>query len=239
MNWFDKILANVKWILILIVVLLIIQFLTPLTTSIANLLDRLAPPPTAEVLSTRAIINSLKGIGKLVTVTSDPHFREVEVSVKRGIWIFENAGSYSASHEVEGIIEAGIDFTEIRGDSLICGDTCILNLPAPSITNCTITRLRQNDQSRVIGGRDWELLEELGRHEAIHLFIEDVKEIGIIEKVKEETEVLLGEFVSNLLDKPVDVAFEDSGEETKLDDTCDPDPPFGWSKEDGEWSRDE
>lgn len=226
-----------KYGVILLIVYIVINFFTPMTTSLSNLMNRLAPPATADVVSSQAILSSLRGIGRLVTVTSDPHSRNVHVGVKQGIWIFDGIGSYGADHLAEGIIEAGIDFTKIRSDSLRCEDTCTLIVPHPTITNCTIVRLRQTEQSNAIGRRDWELLEELGRYEAIKLFIDDVKELGILDNAKEETELILGEFVSGLTGKPVHIEFDDEPDELEYGDTCHPDPPFGWSKEGGQWSR--
>lgn len=225
---------NIKYAIFLLIVFLIINFLTPITASVTNLLDRLAPSATAEVLSSQAIISSLRGIGRLVTVTSDPHVRRVHIGVKQGYF---GLTSYGANHEAEGIIEAGIDFTRIRSDSLRCEDTCALIVPHPTITNCTITRLRQSEQSNAIGRRDWELLEELGRYEATKLFIDDVKELGILDKAKEETEIVLGEFVSGITGKPVYVQFENEPDTFVTGSTCQPDPPFGWTKVDDEWSR--
>ncbi|MCY4062651.1 MAG: DUF4230 domain-containing protein [Chloroflexi bacterium] len=234
-NNIQHLLKIIKYGLVLAIVILIINFFTPIGNSVIGLLDRLAPPPVAEVLSSHTIINSLRGIGKLVTVTSDPHYREISVAVKSG---FLDSGYYAANHEVEGIIEAGIDFTKVKVDSLQCDDKCTLVVPAPVLTNCIIVRIRQTEQSLAIGARDWELLEELGRHEAIRLFVEDVTEIGIFDKAKEETELALGDFVSNLTGKAVDIVFEDQSEEIELDGTCDLDPPFSWTKDsEGEWSR--
>ena len=224
-----------KYALILFIVTAVINFLTPMTTSIASLLNRLAPPPTAEIISTRAVISSLRGIGKLVTITSDPHHREIQVSISDGIL---NMGAYSANHEVEGIIEAGIDFTRIRTNSLQCAESCTLVLPQPSITNCSILRFRQKDQSLAILGRDWELLEELGRYDAVKLFVGDVMEIGILDKAREEAELIIGEFVASLLEKSVRVVFEAESEDPGFGETCQMEPPIGWEKnEDGDWSR--
>lgn len=229
---------NVKSIVTLITVAIIINFLTPISTSISNLLDRLAPSATVDVVSEQAIISSLRGIGKLVTVTSDPHARKVFVSISEGIF---DSGYYSANHEVAGIVEAGVDFTKVKSSSLrydTANDAYILIIPAPELTNCIIVKLKQTEHSLHLGLRDWELLEELARHEAIGLFMSDVKEIGILDKAEEETELLLGEFVRNLIDKPVDVIFEEQKSETDLPDTCAPKLPFGWEKdESGAWRR--
>lgn len=239
----DKLKAAIdlgKYGVILLIVYIVINFITPMATSLSNLMDRLAASPaTAEIMSSQAIISSLRGIGRLVTVTSNPHSRKVYVGIKQGIWIFDGLGSYGADHQAEGIIEAGIDFTRIRSDSLRCEDTCTLIVPHPTITNCTIVRLRQTDQSNVIGGRDWELLEELGRYEAIQQFIDDVTELGILEKAKEETDLVLGEFVSALTGKSVRIQFDEAPAKSVTGSTCYPEPPSGWVKNDGEWSRDD
>ena len=226
---------NLKYFILLLIVFLIISFLTPVTKSVTNFLDRLAPPATAEIISSQAIISSLQGIGRLVTVTSDPHFREIHIGVRSGLW---GIGSYGADHEAEGIIEAGIDFTRIRSDGLKCEDACILILPHPTITNCTITRLTQTEQSRQIGGRDWELLEEIGRYEAIRLFIDDVKELGVINKAREQTEIVIGNFVSGITGLPVLIQYENEPDTLVTGATCKPDRPLGWVKgDDGRWRR--
>lgn len=227
-----------KYGVILLIVYILINFFTPMTTSLSNLMDRLAPPPSVDVMSSRVIINSLRDIGKLVTVTSEPHVRKIRIELNQGLF---GLTSYGADHIAEGIIEAGIDFTKVRGDSLRCEESCSLLVPQPSITNCIIVRLRQTDQSFAIGGRDWELLEELGRYEAIKLFMEDVEGLGILEEAREGTEVLLGEFVSTLVEKPVDIVFEENDDSVELPETCKPDLPFGYVRDDdtGEWSRNE
>lgn len=236
MDIIKLIFQNLKYFILLLIVFLIINFLTPVTNSMTNLLDRLAPPSTVEIISSQAIISSLRGIGRLVTVTSEPHYREVHIGLRGGVF---GLGSYGADHEAEGIIEAGIDFTRIRSDSLSCEDTCILIIPHPTITNCTITRLKQTEQSFAVGGRDWELLEELGRYEAIRLFIDDVKELGIIDRAKEETEIVIGEFVRGVTGLPVLVQYENEPDTLVTGATCFPDRTLGWVKEDGEWRRTE
>ena len=81
------------------------------------------------------------------------------------------------------------------------------------------------------------MLEELGRYEAIQLFIDDVQELEILDKAKEESEIILGEFVSGITGKLVDVDFDPEPDAMVTGDTCKPERPFGWSKVDGEWSR--
>ena len=231
------ILTILKYGVILAIVYIVVNFLTPMTTSLASLMDRLSPEPTVEVIGSQRVISSLRGIGRLVTVTSEPHTRQVHIGISQGIF---GLTSYGANHTARGIIEAGIDFKRIRNDALRCEETCALTVPAPRITSCNIVELSQSEKSLTIGGRDWELLRKIGQHEAIQGFIDDVTErLNILDKAKEETELALGEFVSALIEKPVHVVFDESLSAAALPDTCVPDPPAGWRKdpESGVWSR--
>ena len=230
---------GLKYVVILIIVCQVINFLTPLSDSITNLIDRFSPPASVDVVSNRVIISSLKGIGQLITVTSDePQFGEVLITIKEG---FLDSGYYAANHAVEGFVEAGIDFSKIQQNDLShnsANDSYTLIVPAPYFTNCIIVKLRQKDQSLGIA-KDWELLEELAQYEAIGLFMEKVEEENkALEKAKDQTENLLGDFIGNLTGKPVDIVFEDPSEEPELGQTCRPEPPFGWEKDaNDEWGR--
>lgn len=235
MDGITAILSNIKYILLLIIVLLIINFLNPVAASFTRLIDRLAPAPTVEVLSGQTIMSSLRGIGDLITVTSEDHRTIFRVAISQGIL---NSGAYSADHEAHGVIEAGIDFTRLRSDGLVCGETCVMTVPHPTITRCIITRLRQSDQSLAIGPRDWETLEEIGQFVAIESFIDKVRELRIIEQSKEQTEVLLGELVAGLVGKPVSVVFADHPARLVTGDTCQPTFPDRYLRdEEGDWRR--
>ena len=237
MDKIGTIITIAKYIVILAIVYILVDFLTPMTTSLTKLMDRMAAQPTAEVLSSPRVISSLRGIGRLVTVTSEPHVREVHIGIRQGIF---GLTSYGADHTAQGIIEAGIDFMNIKNDALRCEETCTLILPPPHITSCNIVWLSQSDQSFAIGRRDWELLRQIGQHEALQGFIEDVTErLDILEKSKKETELALGSFVSSLIEKPVHVVFDEDPRQMELPDTCMPDPPAGWRKDpdSGDWSR--
>ena len=217
-----------KYSVTLVIGCLIIYSLNPIVTPLANFLNYMASPPTANVVTSRTVINSIKRIGKLITVTSEVHKESVYVSINQG---FLNSESYSADHEAIGVIEAGIDFTKVKGDSFYCDDSsCTLILPAPGITHCQIVRFKQMDYSITILQADWQLVEELGRYESVEFFVKDVLEAGILDEAEEETELLLGEFVSDLTGKPVDIIFEEQNDKADLADTCEPEPPFGWKK---------
>lgn len=230
----------IKYIVLLFIVWLVISFLQPMADSFSRLLDRLSPEPTVEIISGQTIMSSLRGIGDLITVTSDDHTTEFHVGIREGIlgW-----GSYGADHTAHGIIEASIDFTQLRSSGLVCGDICVMTVPHPTITRCIVTRLRQSEQSLALGWRDWETLEEFAHYQAIEEFINKVQEPEspnrpILDLAKEQTELLLGELVAGLMQKPVDVVFADAPVQLVTGATCQPSFPEEYQRdENGEWRK--
>lgn len=75
------IVQNFKWVIILIIIFTILK---PISTSFISLLDRLAPAPRAGIFSSQTIINSIKEMGELVTISA-----KVE---KQDVFIDENGG---------------------------------------------------------------------------------------------------------------------------------------------------
>ncbi len=234
------ILSSIKYILLLVIVLLIINFLNPLVDSFTRLVDRLSPEPTVEVISGQTIMSSLRGIADLITVTSDDHSTKIHVVINEGIL---GSFSYSADHTVHGIIEAGIDFRQLRPSGLVCGDICEMTLPHPTITRCIITGLRQSGQSLAIGWRDWETLEEIAHYQAIEEFVKKVldpepPDRPILDLAKEQIEVLLGELVAGLIGKPVDVVFDNEPANLVTGVTCQPSFPEDFQRgNEGDWHR--
>ena len=228
----------IKYIMLLIIVWLVISFLRPMADSFSRLLDRLSPEPTVEIISGQTIMSSLRGIGDLITVTSDDHTTKFRVVINEGII---NWGYYSAEHTVHGIIEAGIDFRQLRPSGLVCGDICEMTMPHPTITRCIITGLRQSGQSLAIGSRDWETLEEIAHYQAIEEFVKKVldpepPDRPILDLAKEQTEVLLGELVAGLIGKPVDVVFDKEPANLVTGVTCQPSSFNEYEQDEkGEW----
>lgn len=201
-----------------------------------NVRDFFFPEIAAYVRSPQTIVNSINGIGQLVTVTSDVDKTDVHVEIHRGIL---NAGYYSANHYAIGAIEAGIDFGAIDANSIrFEDDVYILTLPAPVVTSCRIEHIDQNQYSLTLLSADWDMVRQLAQAEALMQFVEDMIEFGILERAEEETALRLGDFVRELTGKPAQIIFAERTSELELPDSCQPYTPSGWVKDtDGAWKK--
>ena len=141
------------------------------------------------------------------------------------------------NHIVVGAIEAGIDFDAINDDSVrFENDTYTLTLPAPIITSCRIEHIDQNEYSLTLLAADWDTVRQLAQYEAIVQFAEEMIEGGILTRAEEETEIRIGDFVSNLSGKLVNIEYAEASGETVTPPSCKPDAPSGWKKdENGGW----
>lgn len=201
-----------------------------------NVRDFFFPEIAAYVRSPQTIVNSINGIGQLVTVTSVVDKTDVHVEIHRGIL---NAGYYSANHYAIGAIEAGIDFGAIDANSIrFEDDVYTLTLPAPVITSCRIEHIDQNQYSLTLLSADWDMVRQLAQADALMQFVEDMIEFGILERAEEETALRLGDFVRELTGKPAQIIFAERTSELELADSCQPYTPSGWVKDtDGAWKR--
>ncbi len=193
-------------------------------------------PNQVVVETSRTIINNLQGMGQLVTVKAEVAKTDVRISIHRGILDF---GYYSANHIAVGVIEAGIDFDAINDESVrFANDAYTLILPAPIITSCRIEHIDQNEYSFTLLAADWDTVRQLAQHEAIVQFAEEMIENGILERAKEETAIRIGDFVSNLSGKLVNIEYATASGEPVKPPSCEPDAPSGWEKdENGGWRR--
>ncbi|MDE2776204.1 MAG: DUF4230 domain-containing protein [Chloroflexota bacterium] len=198
--------------------------------------DFFFPETTLYVRSPKTIVNSINGIGQLVTVTSELEKLDLRVEIHQG---FLNAGYYSASHRAFGAIEAGIDFDAITEDSVrFENGAYTITLPAPSITSCRIEYIDQNQHSLTLLAADWDMVRQIAQAEAIEGFAEEMIEQGILKRAAKETELRLGDFVRELTGKPTRIDFAATEGEPVLPDSCQPYTPSGWGKdENGAWKR--
>lgn len=198
--------------------------------------DFFFPETTLYVRSPQAIVNSINGIGQLVTVTSEIETTNVKVEIHQG---FLNAGYYSAYHRAIGAIEAGIDFDTITEENVrFENEVYTLTLPAPVITSCRIEYIDQSGHSFTLLSADWDMVRQIAHAEAITGFAKEMIEKGILERAEEETDLRLGDFVRELTGKPAIVEFAERAGEPQLPDSCQPYTPSGWAKNaDGAWRR--
>ena len=204
--------------------------------AVHNVRDFLFPESAAYVRSPLTIVNSINGIGQLVTVTSEIHKVDLEVEIHRG---FLNSGYYRANHIAIGAIEAGIDFDAMNEDNIRYeNDTYSLTLPAPVITSCRIEYIDQNEYSFTLLSADWDMVRQIAQAEAIMQFATTMIEEGVLERAEEETALRIGNFVRELTGKPTQVKFAAQAGEIELPESCQPYTPSGWGKdENGAWKR--
>ncbi|MCY3867111.1 MAG: DUF4230 domain-containing protein [Chloroflexi bacterium] len=195
------------------------------------------PESVAYVRSPQTIVNSINGIGQLVTVTSEVRKTDIKVEIHEGVL---NAGYYSANHFAIGAIEAGIDFDKIDKDNVrFEDDIYVLTLPAPVVTSCRIEYIAQNQWSFTLLAADWDTVRQLAQADALMQFVEEMIEFGILERAEEETALRLGNFVRELTGKPARIEFAERASIPQLPDSCQPYTPSGWMKDaDGTWKRD-
>lgn len=208
-----------------------------LNSLITPIFDAIGAPATANIVSSRTIVNSVRGLGQLVTVRVELAKTDIQVSIHEG---WANSGYHSANHVALGSIEAGIDITEFGKDNLYRPDdqSMVLTLPAPIVTSCNIEHIDQYEYSISLLQKDWDTVRQLAEFQAILKFLEDALEGGILEEAKDEVRYRLGNFVSELTGAQVQIDFEEPADPPVYGDTCYPDPPSGWQKdENGEWGR--
>ncbi|MDE2750565.1 MAG: DUF4230 domain-containing protein [Chloroflexota bacterium] len=207
-----------------------------LTGTVNDVRDFFFPESSVYVRSPLTIVNSINGIGQLVSVTSEVAKTDLKVEIHRGIF---NLGGYSANHIAIGAIEAGIDFAAIDEDDIhLVDDAYVLKLPAPSITSCRIEHIDQNEHSFTLLSADWDMVRQIAHAEAIIRFAEQMIEAGILEQAEEETALHMGDFVRELTGKPVHIEFAARDGDIELPESCQPYTPNGWGKdEDGAWKR--
>ena len=75
--------------------------------SVQNVRESLFPQTVATIRSSIIMVNQIKAIAQLVTVSSEVGTTNIDVEIHQG---FLNSGYYSASHIAIGAIDAGIDF---------------------------------------------------------------------------------------------------------------------------------
>ncbi|MCY4537144.1 MAG: DUF4230 domain-containing protein [Chloroflexi bacterium] len=204
--------------------------------SVQNVRELLFPQTAVKVNSPIIMVNQIKAIAQLVTVSSDVGTTNIDVEIHRG---FLNSGYYSASHIAIGAIDAGINFDEIEEDSIdLRNDVYTITLPASIITSCRIEYINQNQYSITLLPADWDLVRQIAESEALDKFAQGMIEEGVLVRAAEEASRRIGKFVMDLTGLPANIEFRERSEAPELPDSCKPIPPSGWEKDvDGGWRR--
>jgi len=188
-------------------------------------------PSSAEIVSGRTLINSIQPLGQLVTISTELAQADIRVEVEQGVI---NSCGHSANHVAEGVIEAGVDFTQITDRNISyteVSNTYTITVPYPQITSCRIEYIRQYDTSSNFGcSPNWDEVRVLAQNVAMNGFVEDALSKGVLERAERENTILMQSFVNALTDANVDIEYTSQGDPDEfLPASCQPELPPGWS----------
>lgn len=181
--------------------------------------------PTPTPIPPAFIIQQMGSQAQLVVVKNEITRRNFHVGVNDGLC--SHGGDFTA----HGVIEAGIDFDEIDDDSVTYdsrNQTYTLNLPAPEFTSCRIEYIRLVGNSFSMCNPDWDRARTLAEVQVMKDFVDESFEDGLLVEAKDNTEIILGEFVRNITGKRVKVNFESRSGTPKRDISCRLRAAGGW-----------
>lgn len=208
-------------------------------TSVANIFDNITSairgifegqPRTATITSTSTIVNSVQPLGQLVSISAQFARADIRVSIRDG---FENACGFSASHVIQGAIEAGVDLTLLREDDVFYDplkQQYTLTLPTPQLTSCRVDYIRQYDRSTTYCGVDWDELRLLAQYTGLIGLRDDAIESGILLRAENEARTVLSSFLALATGRTIEISFrQPEGGVSPLPASCNPDVPPGWT----------
>ena len=182
------------------------------------------------------IIQQLETQSQLVVVKDAVVESNFHLGVEDGIC--SHGGDFTA----HGVIEAGINFEELREESVSYDarkQTYTLTLPVPELTSCRIEYIRLVENSFSICNPDWDKARVLAEVQVMEGFVKRSLEAGLIDEAAEKSELILADFVRTLTGKRVQVVFEDQRGSPKRDLSCRPRAAGGWryNRSKNEWTR--
>ncbi len=198
-------------------------------------------PRQAVVETTRTIVTSVQSMSRLTTTQAGFVRSNVRVSVRDG---FQNTCGASASHNVEGRIEAGLDLSLITDDNITydtLSETYTITLPPVQLTNCSIPTIDQYDRSFTVCNANWDDMRQIAQYEALTGFRDDALESDLLQRSERDSEAALANLLSPLIGSgniEIEIGSYLPGEDAVVDPSCVPDPPLGWTYDanNGTWS---
>ena len=181
------------------------------------------PFPTPTPIPPAFIIQQMESQAQLVVVQNEMTNQNFHVGVNDG-------QSWRRLHRPRRI-EAGISFDEIHKNSVTYNSrsqTYTLKLPAPELTSCRIEYIRLIKVSFSMCNPDWDRTRTLAEVQAMRDFVDESLEKGLLDEAEERSELILGEFVSTITGKRVNVTFEKQGSIPKRDASCQNFSTGGW-----------
>ncbi len=204
--------------------------------SITSIFD--SEPTTATVTSTQTVVNSVRPLGQLVSVSAQLAKADISVSVRQG---FQNSCGHSANHVAQGTVEAGVNLNGLTEESVIfdaANDTYTIMLPQPQLTSCRMDFISQYDRSTTVCGTNWDNVRQLAQYEGLLDFRDDSIEGGILDRARADAELTLSNFLSLATNQSVVIAFTEN-DGIVFPPSCTPEMPENWvyNEESDSWSR--
>ena len=175
------------------------------------------PFPTPTPIPPAVIIQHIEDQAQLVVVQNEMSNPSFHVGLNVG------ACSHGGDFIAHGVIEAGIDFSEIDEDSVTYNSNSqsyTLTLPAPELTSCRIEYIRLIKVSFSMCNPDWDQARTLAEVQVMREFVDESLEDGLLEEAEERSDLILGDFVRTFTGKRVNVTFEKQGRNPKRDASC-------------------
>ncbi len=186
-------------------------------------------PTTAQVISTQTMVQQIQPLGQLVSISVGLAKANVHIVVKAGI---ADTCQHSASHLVQGTIEAGFDLTRINADDISYNPltgTYTITLPPPALTNCRIDLIDQYNRSFTMCDVNWDDLRQLAQYMAVSDFRNESLESGILERAQDEALMTLTNFLELSTGRKVIIEFAQADPAiSSATASCNPQEPAGW-----------
>jgi hypothetical protein len=189
-------------------------------------------PRQATVETTRTILTSIEAQAQLVTISADYSSTNVRVSIRDG---FQNSCGFTASHSSEGTIQAGIDLSLVSAEDVTyntLNETYTITLPPPHLISCNVDVV-QYDRSFTVCNADWDGARLIAEYTATTGFRDESLESGILGRAEVEAYDTLVEFLGNVVNgATIEIVFapyDPQGFNSTLPNSCQPEPPLGWT----------
>jgi hypothetical protein len=222
-------------LLILPIVAALVLGVTSVTQVSQQLLGIFQPQPARAVVETTpTIVNSVRDLGQLVSISVQVAKADLRVGIQDTAPL--NVCGYAANHVAQGAIEAGIDLTRVsEGDVLYdaATNTYTLRLPPPQLTSCRVDYIRQYDRTTTACAVDWDEARLIASYTALVEFRDDAVEGGILEEARENARAVVTGFVGAVTGANVVVQFTEGASSSApgtagLPASCAPEAPQGW-----------
>jgi len=198
----------------------------------ANLLKALNITPNITVFDTRTIVNSVKPMGDLVSISEQYATADVRVDIRGGLG---GACNQWAQYAYIVEIQAGTDLTNIKASDISFDketESYTITLPPPRLTSCNVYdnfsryRFHEPAVSDAICQSYEKEYTQFGEYQVIELIREQALSSGILDRAVAENDQTLSGFFSAVLNQTVNIEYKEQEPEHAIN--CYPEISGGW-----------